>query len=132
METTTDYNDNFPGILDLLRVMVLISLFGLMACLESSAQVPNKTCCNPLHQVDIQQVRQFLGYLDSINYREESEQYRSNTRSNKKGAVIMKDTGSTALDQIVSERTYHPNSLFPGNGYMEVKSMLPKTVAWVK
>ncbi|MBL7113594.1 MAG: hypothetical protein ISS19_16770 [Bacteroidales bacterium] len=66
METTNVQTEEFPGILDLIRIMILIALFGLMICLESSAQVPNKTYCNPLYCIDTEQIRQFIAYLDSI------------------------------------------------------------------
>ena len=73
METTTDCTEKMPGVLDLIRVMLLIALFGLMICLESSAQVPNKTCCNPLYCIDVEQIRHFLAYLDSIEKSKENQ-----------------------------------------------------------
>ena len=82
METTNTQPEKLPGILDLIRIMILIALFGLMICLESSAQVPDKTCCNPLRNIEIEQIRQFLAYLDSIELLRVNQNTDTQTDSN--------------------------------------------------
>jgi hypothetical protein len=100
METTTDYTEKLPGILDLVRIMILIALFGLMICLESSAQVPNKTCCNPLYSLDVEQIRQFLAYLDSI---EESKAIQAPENHQDSKFFDQIEKGSSLVSRITAE-----------------------------
>ena len=82
METITVQTEKISGFIDLIRIMLLIALFGLMICFESSAQVPDKTCCNPLHCIDIEYIRHFLAYLDSIELSEDNKDPENQTDSN--------------------------------------------------
>ena len=66
METTNVQTEKLPGILDLIRVMILLALFGLMICLESSAQVNTKTYNNPLQNIAVEDIIQLFELLDSI------------------------------------------------------------------
>ena len=128
---TTDYQtDDFPGILDLLRVMILIALFGLMTCLESSAQVPTKTCCNPLHQLDMQKIRQFLAYLDSIEYWVKKGYQNSHTDSSEMNEVkIIREKDLSSPSQCTINRLYYPDPVPTTAGYFQHYSMLKKSLS---
>ena len=130
MEALTDYNDHSPGILDLLRVMLLIALFGLMTCLESSAQVPTKTCCNPLHQLDVQKIRQFLAYLDSIEYWvKEGYQKGQIDSSEMDEARIILEKHLFSPSQCVINRMCPPDPVNMTAGYFQHYFLLKKSLS---
>ena len=73
METTTVQTEKIPGFIDLIRIMILIALFGLMICFESSAQVNTKTYDNPLQSIAVEEIIQLIEMLDSIESEKGSE-----------------------------------------------------------